>query len=231
MNPVKDYNDIYTDIKKICEEHGTVTVGILIADGYQQDAREYILHYANMFDRHSDGYIDFFIPGYYINASSEQEAKRIRSFHPNADIRIESNKYSDVIFLERTGLHYGYDQGLFFRFLDNIHDRMGIAITYNPMLILVEVNMDMCRGELEFQKKLVIELDSNSDGNIRRAGMLFEDIFEIAKKNINLYKFRDGIRLRYLKKNCIDLISDLLVRDYGGALKVLGNGVASYRLQ
>ena len=50
-------------------------------------------------------------------------------------------------------------------------------------------------------------------------------------KNINLYKFRNGIRLRYLKKNCIDLISDLLVRDYGGALQVLGNGVASYRLQ
>ena len=40
--------------------------------------------------------------------------------------------------------------------------KMCIEYTYNPMLVLVEVNKSKDRGKIEFQNKMVIELDEDS---------------------------------------------------------------------
>ena len=50
--------------KKVLQKYEgiSITMGILIADYRQTDAREYILNYMNRFDELSGKYIDFYLP-------------------------------------------------------------------------------------------------------------------------------------------------------------------------
>ena len=74
--------------------------------------------------------------------------------------------------------------------------KMGIEYTYNPMLVLVEVNKSKDRGKIEFQNKMVIELDEDSDRGVTRAGILFNRIFEVAKQEVGLDRFQQDVRMR-----------------------------------
>ena len=63
MNPVRTFDQITQEILNK-NDFETITVGILIADGNQASARDYIINYMDMFDRKSGKFIDFFVPGY-----------------------------------------------------------------------------------------------------------------------------------------------------------------------
>lgn len=58
MNPVRTFDQITQEILDKYD-YKTITVGILIADGNQTAARDYIINYMDKFDKESGKYIDF----------------------------------------------------------------------------------------------------------------------------------------------------------------------------
>lgn len=111
--------------------------------------------------------------------------------------------------MRRTGEKYYFDDYLFEEFLRDMEKRMQISYTYNPMLLLVEVNMNKARGNLEYQRKMIIELDNTQQG-IRRSGCLFDEIFRIAQREVNLDRFGGAIRMKYIKGCAIKSLAKAL---------------------
>lgn len=183
-----------------------ITVGILLADYRQTAAREYILNYLNRFDDLSGKYIDFYLPGYYLYAGDSIDEWKKRSHY---NICISRHRADDYISIRRTGEKYYFDDYLFEEFLRDMEKRMQISYTYNPMLLLVEVNMNKARGKLEYQRKMIIELDNTQQG-IRRSGCLFDEIFRIAQREVNLDRFGGAIRMKYIKGCAIKSLAKAL---------------------
>lgn len=63
----------------------------------------------------------------------------------------------------------------------------------------IDLHLGGCRGEIEFQNKMVIELDEDSDRGVTRAGVLFNRIFEVAKQEVGLLLMQN--RMKY--QNCL----------------------------
>lgn len=157
-----------------------ITFGILIADYEQSLAREYIINYIDIFDKRSNRYIDFFIPGYVIYGSDD-------------DIRTSmKNKQGDAYYFSRT---------LFRDFIEKFETYFDYKYEFNPVLILVELKNRNFVGT----KKIVIELDSEQT-SIKNAGVLFNNIFEIAKKNVSITDFSKELTATYLKDTLADAI-------------------------
>lgn len=66
MELVTTFEKLSRRILEKYDEDIPITMGILVADYRQSDAREYILNYLNRFDERSGRYIDFYLPGYYM---------------------------------------------------------------------------------------------------------------------------------------------------------------------
>lgn len=198
--------------KRVLEKYveGTpITMGILVVDYRQTDAREFILNYLDRFDKKSGKFIDFYLPGYYVGAWDVQNSC---SQHPNMYIRDGMIK-DRPIYLSRTNEKVCFDEKLFEHFLDEMESRMNIQYSYSPMLILIEVKKSVARGEVEFQDKIVIDLDDGTAISVRKSGALFEMIFEIAKRKVNLDQFGKEIRMHYFKGNATKILSGLLKKD------------------
>ena len=209
----------------------TVTIGILVADARQREAKEYIINYLNIFDENSGKYIDFFIPGYYTDSSRENTDDKKRKYHPNSEYK-NTNGYNEkpTIVLHRTGINYYFDSMLFEQFLSYMSQTMKIEYTYNPMLILAEIDFINDRAEIAYQKRLVFELDSNSMGGERRAGKFFDEIFKIAKKNSSLYDFGKGIRVYYIKGKVVGKTIEAISGKWGVVLKSIAEEVWKCRI-
>ena len=84
--------------------------------------------------------------------------------------------YSDIpiFYIRRNQTAYYFDKFLFDDFIIEMEERMGIKYTYNPMLILVEINKGIDGEKIEFQDKVVIELDDDSARGVTRVGSLFD---------------------------------------------------------
>lgn len=203
MYPVNTYEEIGKEIFEKYQDFDAVTVGILVADGEQDDALQFIMHYMDIFDRNSGNYFDFFIPGYY-----EEGGENPKGYHPNANIGYAVGK--SVFYLSRNNTSYYFDRMVFNEFVFNMQTSMGIEYTYNPMLILVEIKKDKCRGELKYQDKIVIELDSDSQAGVRRAGQLFDAIFEEAKRSTGLKRFGNRVKIYFIKGRAVKTITRAL---------------------
>lgn len=81
----------------------------------------------------------------------------------------------------------------------------GIEHTFNPMLIL----MSMIPGQICTAKYIVIELD-NTSHDIRRSGMVFSKIFELARTNPEINDLQRMFVTTYLKGNWINHILKIL---------------------
>lgn len=110
------------------------TAGILIADYEQQLAREYILNYVDLFNRESDEYIDFYLPGYVLVLDDD------------CDIKIGDNKYV-------------FDRELFNLAILELKELCGIKYGFAPLLILQEFES----GSMT-DKRIVIELNTEKAG-------------------------------------------------------------------
>lgn len=185
-----------------------ITTGILVADYRQSDAREYILNYLNRFDEKSGKFIDFYLPGYYMFSKEDKFEWENRS-HSNVCISRHRSSM-DPVFITRLNENFYFDGYLFEDFLRDFERKTGISYTYSPMLILVEVNKRKGHGQLEFPNKMVIDLDDGTPYGTRRSGILFEKIFDIAKREVNLDRFGREIRMHYLKGNAIKTMASLL---------------------
>ena len=83
---------------------------------------------------------------------------------------------------------------------------MKIKYTYNPMLVLIEVKKGRFRGNIEFQDRIVIELDEDTPRGLRRSGELFDAIFDYAKKEVGLDRYGEMVRVYYIKGNAVNRI-------------------------
>lgn len=195
MNPVRTFDQITQEILDKYD-YKTITVGILIADGNQTAARDYIINYMDKFDKESGKYIDFFVPGYCERISNSPVSIEKR-YHPNAYEKWICMGDLPMFIIRRNQKAYYFDKFLFDDFIEEMETKMCIEYTYNPMLVLVEVNKSKDRGKIEFQNKMVIELDEDSDRGVTRAGILFNRIFEVAKQEVGLDRFKQNVRMKW----------------------------------
>lgn len=154
VNPVRTFDQITQEILNK-NDFETITVGILIADGNQASARDYIINYMDMFDRKSGKFMDFFVPGY-CEDIFDNDVNIERRYHPNAYGKWCSYRDIPIFYIRRNQTAYYFDKFLFDDFIIEMEERMGIKYTYNPMLILVEINKGRDGEKIEFQDKVVI---------------------------------------------------------------------------
>lgn len=210
--PVGSYNEIIYKILERYEYGEVVTVGILVADWEQDEARQYIINYMDCFDKKAGKYIDFFIPGYY--EKEDEVIFRGDYVRANDEVRQGRQDEQAAFTLHRLHKTYYFSRTLYQDFLIEMEYRMKIQLTYNPMLILVEVNQSKCRGVVDFQRKLVIELDEDSNRGLRRSGQLFDAIFDFAKEKTGLGAFQNNIRCYYMRGKVVPAIIKFLEGNY-----------------
>ncbi|MCL2722109.1 MAG: hypothetical protein FWD47_12340 [Treponema sp.] len=184
MFPTGDYDRFYYDVLERYDNIDTpITFGVLIADYNQGLARDYIVNYLDIFDKNSDKYIDFFIPGY------------VPYEHYGKDI------CKPIHFRNKQGEKYYFSREAFHRFITEFKNQFDIEYPYSPILVLMELSKD----NFTTPKKIIIELDSDNM-NIKRSGILFDKIFEIAKQNKNINGFETGLVKTYLKGEWLETI-------------------------
>lgn len=228
MIPVKGIDAISKNVFQKYKHEDCITFGILVADYRQDEARQYIINYLDMFDQKSGKCIDFFVPGYY-QYSDSSVADYARQYHPNMEVRCGSWYLTPTF--SRNSKKYCFDQIVFEDFLRDLEYKMGIKYTYNPMLILVEVKKGRYREQIEFQDRIVIELDDDTPRGLRRSGELFDAIFDFAKKEVGLDRYGEMVRVYYIKGNAVNRIARALEGDWiEGVTETLG-GVIKYRIK
>lgn len=230
MNPVSTFDEICNMVLQKFEDNEVVTIGILVADGQQDEAKQYIINYMDRFDIKSGKYIDFYIPGYY-EKTNELIGEINKKYHPNSCVKWDSIPGDAAFFLRRDATPYYFDKILFDVFIEEMEIRMGVRYTYNPMLLLVEVHREKQRGQIEFQDKLVIELDNDNTFGLRRAGELFDEIFEIAKKTVNLDRFGSGVRMYYIRGKAVKRIIGALKGEWIEAVTDAASDVMRFRIK
>lgn len=229
MELVTDFEILSKMVLEKYDDETCVTMGILIADYRQSEAREYILNYMNRFDELSGKYIDFYLPGYYMFTGDSEDEWESRQHYNMCVSRHRSTR--EPIYLDRTSAPYYFDDYFFEDFLREFSKETGVSYTYNPMLILIEVKNERYRGQIQFQNKIVIELDENSPRGIRRSGQLFEAIFDIAKREMNLHRFERALKIKYIKGNAVQKIASLLDGNFIEAISESAEGIMTYRIK
>lgn len=229
MNPVRTFDQITQEILDKYD-YKTITVGILIADGNQTAARDYIINYMDKFDKESGKYIDFFVPGYCERISNSTVSIEKR-YHPNAYEKWICMGDLPMFIIRRNQTAYYFDKFLFDDFIIEMEERMGIKYTYNPMLILVEINKGIDGEKIEFQDKVVIELDDDSARGVTRVGSLFDKIFEVAKKEVGLDRFRDNVRMYYIKGHAVKNIINAVQGEWIESIEDVINNVKRFKIK
>ena len=182
MFPTGDYERFEHEIGSVYRDYDIpITYGILIADMRQPACAEHIVNYLNRFHRLSNKYFDFFIPGY--SFYGYRNGKKLDSC-----IDGKSLFFSDELFDE---------------FVQKIEEILDIKYTYNPMLVLVEKKPNQKPNKDD--KKIIIELD-NMPGGVQRSGMLFEEIFDIAKEHVDIEEYSRDLTKTYIKDHILDEI-------------------------
>ena len=131
MNPVRTFDQITQEILDKYD-YKTITVGILIADGNQTAARDYIINYMDKFDKESGKYIDFFVPGYCERISNSTVSIEKR-YHPNAYEKWICMGDLPMFIIRRNQTAYYFDKFLFDDFIEEMETKMCIEYTYNPI--------------------------------------------------------------------------------------------------
>ena len=207
MNPTGSFDRFKDDIltKYNDYEYGDiVTFGILVADPRQSEAKEYIYNYLDVFHKKSGRNFDFFIPGYTEYSCSDS---------------------IQAIILNRK--KYYFDEKMFFDFLDKIEEKFKIEYTYNPMLILMSMEL----GNVASSEYIVLELDDTDKHNIRRSGVLFREIFQLAHTTKSLQDIHSGFIKTYLKGNLLNNILEILQQDSLLEIIKIGENFKKYRIR
>ncbi len=229
MELVEDFDTLCRKILNKYDSDECITVGILVADYRQTECREYIINYLNRFDELSGKYIDFYLPGYYLY-TGDGKTDWPKGNHYNMCISKHRSSQTEI-YLDRMKSPVYFDYYLFEDFLRELEKRTHITYRYCPMLILVEVSQEKFRGQLEFQRKMVIDLDDGTDNGVKRAGNLFDAIFEFAKKEVHLDRFRKGLRMRYIKGHAIHNMIKILDGERFEVVEDIAYGIIEYRLK
>lgn len=105
------------------------------------------------------------------------------------------------------GIKYRFDRDSFNTSILELEKTYGIKYEFRPLLILQEsINGNMT------ERRIVIELDTE------KSGLLFEQIFEIAQREVNIEAFSKGLR----KAQIIEMFPQIIKK----AIKILsGNAI------
>lgn len=122
MNPVRTFDQITQEILDKYD-YKTITVGILIADGNQTAARDYIINYMDKFDKESGKYIDFFVPGYCERISNSTVSIEKR-YHPNAYEKWICMGDLPMFIIRRNQTAYYFDKFLFDDFIEEMKTKI-----------------------------------------------------------------------------------------------------------
>lgn len=208
MNITSTYTKFLDDLKMIYREYkedDDISFGVLCASYNQTEAREYIYEFLDDFDEESGDYYDFFIPGF-------QECKE--------------EKAADIV-LERTNKKYKFDRKVYKDFCDNFFNFYGISKTYNPMLILMSVKPGRM-GEAQY---IIIELDTCNSCGVKRSGVFFKQIFELAKKEVNVRAMKNNFIKNYIKGNWMESIINFLSGEIVQEINKVGREIKRYRIR
>lgn len=203
MWPLGHYERLVHEIKTRENNEIPVTFGLLVADFNQNKSKEYILNYIDRFDSVSDKYINFYLPGYL-------EEYLYRS---NEKITIKQKDYF-------------FNREIYLDFLQNLHRDFKIDYPYNPVLILLEYT----KGNFKNSKRIIIELDSNGS-DIRRVGEMFELIFNIAKKNVDINDFSKSLMKNEIKEGSFDKIIEGIDNGFLSAIYNMSKEVVKYKIK
>ncbi len=207
MIPIGDFYLLSSTVLNKYIDYESVTFGILIADYRQQAAREYIINYMDVFHRRSGNTFDFFLPGY------SQYNTYLNDDRVTRSIRVD-------------GHYYHFSESLFIDFCEQINDIFGIEYTFNPMLILVS----MKPGYLETVQYIVIELDDDEYGNVRRSGILFNSIFEIVKTDPDIQNISSTLLKSSIKESLIERIINTIDNPLLNEIGKVGNELKRFRI-
>lgn len=208
MNPTGSFERFQRDVLSKYHEYGDneyITFGILIADSRQSCTKEYILNYIDMFNEQSGRYFDFFIPGYIKNPYC--------------------NDSKEFITIDDVTFYFSYE--LFKEFLKALENRFKIRYTFNPMLIL----MSMKPGNIRSAEYIIIELDNLDSHDVKRAGLLFREIFDISKHSGQLNDIQTGLKKTYMRNNCLSSIISALGPDWLVEVKGFYDSAKHYRIK
>ncbi|EOH92235.1 hypothetical protein UAW_03220 [Enterococcus haemoperoxidus ATCC BAA-382] len=197
MFPVGGYERFLNKIKgRDADEKKTHVFGVLFADMDQLDARSYILNYLDFFNENSNIYIDFYIPGY-----------------TNKDL----NYYTEIPnTIKINGKTFFFSRDLYNTFIKKFRLDFDVNIPYTPSLFLMEYK----NGNFNKAKFIEIDLDEGSN-SVRRAGELFDRIFEIAKDGSDVRIINNMLELNSL----VDYFKTDFVNDLGIPLLTVGKKI------
>ncbi|MCM1496770.1 MAG: hypothetical protein NC089_13370 [Bacteroides sp.] len=178
------YNKFEEDVFNRYNNDYPVTLGILIADYRQSLAKEYILNYINVFHQKSNKYIDFFIPGYTASLGGIPTSMK-----------------------DKNGNRYYFNDEIFDQFIKKLEIKFAQRFKYefSPVLILVELT-----GNNFVDAKIIIIDLEETRGGIKRTGVLFLEIFEIAKRCVKIEDFSTQLEKTYIKGTYADILVDAI---------------------
>lgn len=203
MFPTGDFDRLKYEVMQWYNDDAPITFGILIADYEQTLAREYIINYMNVFDKKSNNYIDFFIPGYLT--------------YGNGIITLMKNK---------NGESYCFDRTTFETFVEQFEKYFGFTYEFSPVLVLVELKN---KNFIDSQK-IIIDLDCD-ESDIKRAGVMFLDIFDIAKRYVRIEDFSRELTATYIKGSYADTIVNAIGNNILTEINEQRKNVRRFRVQ
>lgn len=197
MFPVGGYEMFLDKIKgRDVDKKKTNVFGVLFADMDQQDAKSYILNYLDFFNENSSTYIDFYIPGY-----------------TNEDLHFYTEISNTIKINGKTYYFYRY---IYNTFIKDFRLDFDVNIPYTPNLLLMEYK----NGNFNKAKFIEIDLDEGIN-SVRRAGELFDRIFEIAKDGSDVRIINNMLELDSL----VDYFKTDFVDDLGIPLLTVGKKI------
>lgn len=180
-----------------------ITFGILLADPEQSECREYLLNYLNIFNKKSGKLFDFYIPGftddkYHLDVFGWESGNIFDSMSKNIPIISIEDK------------QYYFCRKYYEDFIIKLEETFGIQPTFNPMLILIEMEP----GYIKSAKYVVIELDDLYSNGIRRSSAFFYEQLNILKKVRTLEEIVQQEKILFSRSKCIDKIISALAPDW-----------------
>ncbi len=132
----------------------------------------------------------------------ERYAYKIRFGFP---VSHDSHEYKKSFSIKIASKEYYFHDEKYMEFLRKLESDFDLGYIYNPTLVLMEYN----RGNFRKAKKMVIELD-HKGADIKKTGELFESIFEIAKKYVDINDFSNVLLKNELKNGLFESVIKIL---------------------
>lgn len=173
--------------EKVQENHDLCegnTIGLLFVDSRQNDVRQYLTNYLDVFNTESGKYLDFCIPGY---SSSKIQTSDNCIQIKNDFWFFNHNNYTS--FQKEMKLNYN------------------VPFSTTAYLLLLEIG-----DPGSFKRTIKIELDKNKD-DVRNAGDLFQQLFEFTREKIAFEEIRNWIirnkRFKFVKENIFGITQEV----------------------